>query len=68
MKRIVDRGLTRGHRFLVVNGADREAAFDTRVDAETYIKDSQLETKVPIKLKPTKKSNVLSFGGKEKGQ
>ncbi len=63
MKRIIDRGLTRGHRYLVMNGADREAAFDTRVDAETYIKDSELETKVPAKPKE-KKSKILPFSKK----
>lgn len=66
MKRIHDRGLTKGHRYVVLNGANREAGFNTREDAEAYIKDSQLETKLPAKLKPTKKSNLLSFGGKEK--
>ncbi len=63
MKRIQDRGLTRGHRYLVMNGANREAVFDSRAEAEAYIKDSELETKVPAKPKE-KKSKILPFNKK----
>lgn len=64
MKRIHDRGLTKGHRYVVLNGANREAGFNTREDAEAYIEDSQLENKLPAKLKPTKGSGILPFSKK----
>ncbi len=61
MKRIVDRGPSRGHRFLVMNGAGREAAFGTEEEAKAYINESQ-EIKVPTK--PKKKGRMMSLNRK----
>ena len=50
--RVIDRGPTRGHRYLVMDGAKRVAVFDKEVDADMYVADNHESVKYSKSKKP----------------